>query len=118
MAIIHFNNGLILHQWPLHLIGDSCENSNDVLTLTKPDDGEITDAELNAVLLIDQMGDCAWDGDQGLLHGFGLKLRRSRWGFSIRVRVAVIIGEEILDEVGHVDGRIHRRRRRRSRVSV
>lgn len=113
MRIIDFNNGLILHQRPLHLIGDSSENSNDVLTLTKPNDGEIADAELNTVLLIDQMADCAGDSDQGLLYGFGLKLSRSRRAFHIRVRVrvAVVIGEEILDEVRHVDGRVHRRRR-------
>lgn len=83
------------------LNGTNGSESSDLgVTLAEAEDGKITSGEFDAALAVNEMEDRAGYGEDGVLHG-GREVGGAIWRR---------VGEEVLGEVRHVDGGVHRRR--------
>lgn len=119
MRVVDLHGGLVLGQGPLRLVGDAGEHRDRVLALAEGDHGEVPAPELHAVLPIDEVEDRTGDPDEDLLGGVGTLGRGPRaavpggggggvasGGAAGGGVVGVGVGEEVLDEVLHVEGRV------------
>jgi hypothetical protein len=71
-------------------------------SLPETNDGEVAAGQLDAVVLVDEVENCSRDRNQDLLNG----QQRGRGVTRVRVLEIVVVREEVLDEVPHVDGGI------------
>lgn len=104
MGVVDFDGGLVLGEWPLDLVGDAGVDGDGVVALVETCDGEVAGSELDAVFSVDEVEDGAGDLEENLFGGF-------RWGGgrttgSVGGGGGDVVGEEVLDEVVEVNGRV------------
>lgn len=104
VGVIELDSGLIEGEGPLdESVADAGEDGEGVVALAEAGEGEVAGGEFDAAVGVDEVEERAGDADEGFLDG-----RREE---SLLVVVVVVggVGEEVLDEIGHVEGRVEGR---------
>jgi hypothetical protein len=69
MRVVDLDSSLVLGKWPLDLVGDTSVNSKSIVSLPETNNGEISNRELEAVLLINKVENGAGNFDEDIFGG-------------------------------------------------